>query len=76
MTNFIKTDQNQGICDEDENKICNSDSDCIELFAKDKKWNGRATGRCVASTRSTEFKVCEVLSWCPVEDDSFKYDHI
>ncbi|XP_028276750.1 P2X purinoceptor 1 isoform X2 [Parambassis ranga] len=61
MTNYIITEgQMMGKCPELEGKHnCSSDSDCeVGAFKR------QMTGVCVNST-----KTCEVLAWCPVEDD-------
>ncbi|XP_046876504.1 P2X purinoceptor 1 isoform X2 [Hypomesus transpacificus] len=61
MTNYIETeDQTMGKCPElpDKNR-CSSDRDCEEG-----EYKRHMTGKCVNST-----KTCEVLAWCPVEDD-------
>ncbi|XP_067113167.1 P2X purinoceptor 1 isoform X2 [Osmerus mordax] len=65
MTNFIVTEgQQMGKCPELPDKnLCSSDRDCEEGKYK-RTGNGHMTGKCVNSTRT-----CEVLAWCPVEDD-------
>ncbi|XP_047235706.1 P2X purinoceptor 1 isoform X2 [Girardinichthys multiradiatus] len=57
MTNYIITEgQEMGKCPELPGKhSCTSNNDCI---------GGQMTGVCVTTTNT-----CEVLSWCPVEDD-------
>nr|XP_020468010.1 P2X purinoceptor 1 isoform X1 [Monopterus albus] len=64
MTNYILTEgQQMGRCPELEGKQCSSDTDCEEGRFK-RTGHGQMTGICVNST-----KTCEVLAWCPVEDD-------
>ncbi|XP_044079441.1 P2X purinoceptor 1 isoform X3 [Siniperca chuatsi] len=61
MTNYIITEgQKMGKCPElqDQNN-CNSDGDCEEGQIK-----RQMTGVCVNDT-----KTCEVLTWCPIEND-------
>ncbi|XP_026183715.1 P2X purinoceptor 1 isoform X2 [Mastacembelus armatus] len=62
MTNFIMTEgQQMGKCPELGGKYsCRSDSDCEGGSIK-----RQMTGVCVNKT-----KTCEVVTWCPVEDDS------
>ncbi|XP_023120567.2 P2X purinoceptor 1 isoform X3 [Amphiprion ocellaris] len=61
MTNYIITEgQKMGKCPELKGKHnCNSDSDC-----EGGSFKRQMTGVCVEGT-----KTCEVLAWCPVEDD-------
>ncbi|XP_076606976.1 P2X purinoceptor 1 isoform X3 [Chaetodon auriga] len=61
MTNYIITEgQKMGKCPELRGKQnCSSDADCEGGSIK-----RQMTGVCVNST-----KTCEVLAWCPVEDD-------
>ncbi|KAM9728402.1 P2X purinoceptor 1 isoform 2-T2 [Menidia menidia] len=61
MTNYIITEnQTMGKCPELEGaNNCSSDADCDEG-----RFKRHMTGVCVQSTRT-----CEVLAWCPVEDD-------
>ncbi|KAM4546436.1 P2X purinoceptor 1 isoform 2-T2 [Fundulus diaphanus] len=61
MTNYIITEgQKMGKCPELEGKHnCTSDADCVGGSYK-----RQMTGVCVNTT-----KTCEVLAWCPVEDD-------
>lgn len=43
MTNFIKTDQKQGACDEELDKagaLCKTDKDCKYLDSTASSWNG------------------------------------
>ncbi|XP_029956861.1 P2X purinoceptor 1 isoform X4 [Salarias fasciatus] len=65
MTNYIITEgQKMGTCPELKGKhSCKSDSDCEGGTLK-RTGHGQMTGVCVNST-----KTCEVLAWCPVEDD-------
>ncbi|XP_046695737.1 P2X purinoceptor 1 isoform X3 [Silurus meridionalis] len=85
MTNFIMTvGQSQGKCPEllDDTNNCTKDSDCTmgqykrtgnESYKKDAtiqlfddelgKERGLMTGKCLDNT------TCEILSWCPVQDD-------
>ncbi|KAM6970617.1 P2X purinoceptor 1 [Aplochiton taeniatus] len=66
MTNYIITEgQEMGKCPELPDKHgCSSDADCDEGKYK-RTGHGHMTGKCVNETRT-----CEVLAWCPVEDDS------
>ncbi|KAK2828808.1 hypothetical protein Q5P01_019842 [Channa striata] len=61
MTNYILTEgQQMGNCPELEGKhSCQSNADC-----EGGSFKRQMTGVCVNST-----KTCEVLAWCPVEDD-------
>ncbi|XP_068585609.1 P2X purinoceptor 1 isoform X2 [Cebidichthys violaceus] len=61
MTNYIITDgQKMGKCPELQGKhSCSSNSDC-----EGGSFKRQMTGVCVNAT-----KTCEVLAWCPVEDD-------
>ncbi|KAI4877408.1 hypothetical protein NFI96_011707, partial [Prochilodus magdalenae] len=66
MTNFIITvGQSQSTCPElpDKKNNCSSDADCEKGQFK-RTGNGHMTGKCVNTTNT-----CEILSWCPVEDD-------
>lgn len=66
MTNFIITaGQTQSTCPElpDGKNTCLSDEDCKKGEFK-RTGNGEMTGKCVNTT-----KTCEIMSWCPVEDD-------
>ena len=43
MSNFIKTDQTQGECDEEISKtkaLCKTNKDCQNLGAQSNSWNG------------------------------------
>ncbi|XP_045896137.1 P2X purinoceptor 1-like [Micropterus dolomieu] len=63
MTNYIITEgQKMGKCPELEGN-CSSDGDCEEGSLK-RTGHGQMTGVCVNAT-----KTCEVLTWCPVEND-------
>ncbi|KAI5089282.1 P2X purinoceptor 1 [Silurus meridionalis] len=65
MTNFIMTvGQSQGKCPEllDDTNNCTKDSDCTMGQYK-RTGNGLMTGKCLDNT------TCEILSWCPVQDD-------
>nr|XP_043897395.1 P2X purinoceptor 1 isoform X2 [Solea senegalensis] len=61
MTNYIITEgQNMGKCPELKGKHnCSSDADC-----EGGSYKREMTGICVNAT-----KTCEVLAWCPIEDD-------
>ncbi|XP_058482497.1 P2X purinoceptor 1 isoform X1 [Solea solea] len=65
MTNYIITEgQNMGKCPELKGKHnCSSDADC-EGGSYKRTGHGEMTGICVNAT-----KTCEVLAWCPIEDD-------
>ncbi|XP_008297485.1 P2X purinoceptor 1 isoform X4 [Stegastes partitus] len=65
MTNYIITEgQKMGTCPELKGKHnCKSNADC-EGGSFKRTGHGQMTGVCVEST-----KTCEVLAWCPVEDD-------
>ncbi|XP_015251356.1 PREDICTED: P2X purinoceptor 1 isoform X2 [Cyprinodon variegatus] len=64
MTNFIITEgQKMGKCPELTGK-CTSNDDCTEGSYK-RTGHGHMTGVCVNTT-----KTCEVLAWCPVENDT------
>ncbi|XP_062845105.1 P2X purinoceptor 1 [Trichomycterus rosablanca] len=66
MTNFIATKgQSQGACPElpDGSNNCTTDADCPKGQYR-RAGNGRMTGKCVP-----ENKTCEIVTWCPVEDD-------
>ncbi|XP_041749403.1 P2X purinoceptor 1 isoform X2 [Coregonus clupeaformis] len=63
MTNYIITKgQKVEKCSEPQNSKnrCSSDSDCEGRSER------HTTGKCLVDTT----KMCEVLAWCPVEDDS------
>ncbi|XP_060768836.1 P2X purinoceptor 1 isoform X2 [Neoarius graeffei] len=65
MTNFIMTvGQSQGKCAElpDGTNNCTTDSDCKKGQYK-RRGNGRMTGKCLNQT------TCEIISWCPVQND-------
>nr|XP_046161933.1 P2X purinoceptor 1-like isoform X2 [Oncorhynchus gorbuscha] len=67
MTNYIITKgQKMGKCPEltEPRYLCNSDSDC-ERGIIERTGHGHMTGKCVGNTTKT----CEVVAWCPVEDD-------
>nr|XP_023664080.1 P2X purinoceptor 4 isoform X1 [Paramormyrops kingsleyae] len=69
MTNMIITPgQNQSHCPEIPSATanCSSDGDCMAGFS-DTRGNGVQTGRCVNYSASA--KTCEVLAWCPLEED-------
>lgn len=65
MTNYIITEgQAMGKCPELHGKDnCSSDADC-EGGSFKRTGHGHMTGICVNTT-----KTCEVLAWCPVEND-------
>ncbi|KAM4620860.1 P2X purinoceptor 1-like isoform 1-T2 [Polymixia lowei] len=65
MTNYILTEgQKMGKCPELPGKHnCSSDTDCGGGGYK-RAGHGRMTGVCVNDTHT-----CEVLTWCPIEDD-------
>ncbi|XP_053702274.1 P2X purinoceptor 1 isoform X1 [Synchiropus splendidus] len=65
MTNYIMTEgQQMGKCPELPGKHnCSTDSDC-EGGSYKRTGHGEMTGVCVNAT-----KTCEVLAWCPVEND-------
>ncbi|XP_034405409.1 P2X purinoceptor 1 isoform X3 [Cyclopterus lumpus] len=65
MTNYIITEgQEMGKCPELTGKhSCSSDSDC-EGGSFKRTGHGQMTGVCVKAN-----KTCEVLAWCPVEND-------
>ncbi|AWP00443.1 putative P2X purinoceptor 1 [Scophthalmus maximus] len=65
MTNYIITEgQSMGKCPELKGKHnCSSDADC-EGGSFKRTGHGQMTGVCVNTT-----KTCEVLAWCPVEND-------
>ncbi|XP_068455843.1 P2X purinoceptor 1 isoform X3 [Clinocottus analis] len=65
MTNYIITEgQKMGKCPELRGKhSCSSNSDC-EGGSFKRTGHGEMTGVCVNAT-----KTCEVLAWCPVEND-------
>lgn len=78
MTNFIKTQQSRGFCEEDyrcEKCMCKKDTDCIEKVVTN-SWSGIPTGKCIRSTHNSSIKICEVASWCPVEIDSIENQHL
>ncbi|XP_064880019.1 P2X purinoceptor 1-like isoform X1 [Oncorhynchus nerka] len=66
MTNYIMT-KGQKIekCSEPPNSKnrCSSDADCEG--SSERTGDGHMTGKCLVNTT----KMCEVLAWCPVEDD-------
>ncbi|XP_041749402.1 P2X purinoceptor 1 isoform X1 [Coregonus clupeaformis] len=67
MTNYIITKgQKVEKCSEPQNSKnrCSSDSDCEGR--SERTGDGHTTGKCLVDTT----KMCEVLAWCPVEDDS------
>ncbi len=68
--------QTQGRCPEDftlDAASCLSDDDCPE-GEYPRFGHGPMTGRCVVSDRdlAKQVRVCEIHSWCPVEDDRYK----
>lgn len=65
MTNYIITEgQEMGKCPELPGKhSCSSNADC-EGGSFKRTGHGQMTGVCLNTT-----KTCEVLAWCPVEDD-------
>ncbi|KAM8835626.1 P2X purinoceptor 1 isoform 1-T1 [Synchiropus picturatus] len=65
MTNYIMTEgQQMGKCPELPGKHnCSTDSDC-EGGSYKRTGHGEMTGVCANAT-----KTCEVLAWCPVEND-------
>ncbi|XP_036974450.1 P2X purinoceptor 1 isoform X3 [Acanthopagrus latus] len=65
MTNYIITEgQQMGKCPELHGKAnCTTDADC-EGGSFKRTGHGQMTGLCVPAT-----KTCEVLAWCPVEND-------
>ncbi|XP_056451577.1 P2X purinoceptor 1 isoform X1 [Gadus chalcogrammus] len=65
MTNFILTEnQTMGKCPELPGKDnCSTDAECEEGRFK-RTGNGHMTGLCLKQTGT-----CEVLAWCPVEND-------
>ncbi|KAM6930695.1 P2X purinoceptor 4b [Xenentodon cancila] len=70
LTNVIVTPgQTQSRCPELPNPstICVDDCDCIEGH-NDPWGNGIRTGLC--ENYSTSVKTCEVISWCPLEEDT------
>jgi len=79
-TNVIITpNQTWGTCPEDPRDIpsvicnvsdptSNSSSSCTRNSHLHKS-HGPQTGRCVRSDRQANVSVCEISSWCPVEDD-------
>ncbi|CAE1323699.1 P2RX4 [Acanthosepion pharaonis] len=70
-TNAILTyDQEQTKCPEavSAKDFCNNDEDCAPMTTK-AGGNGVRTGKCVNSSQS-ENKVCEIYSWCPLENDT------
>ncbi|XP_012695599.2 P2X purinoceptor 4b isoform X2 [Clupea harengus] len=70
LTNMITTPgQTQQACPEvpSPSSRCQSDEDCFEGLS-DVRGNGIQTGLCV--NYSDTVKTCQVLAWCPHEDDS------
>lgn len=70
MTNFELTKQTQGVCAEDFNQvdcICQNDTDCQNIKDINFNWHGLPTGKCIETTENRTIKVCEIISWCPVE---------
>ncbi|XP_051963856.1 P2X purinoceptor 4b [Xyrauchen texanus] len=70
LTNMIFTpNQTQSSCPEVPSNftVCESDNDCKEGL-NEVHGNGVQTGRCVKYSES--IKTCEVLSWCPLENDT------
>ncbi|XP_056296809.1 P2X purinoceptor 1 isoform X3 [Pseudoliparis swirei] len=65
MTNYIITEgQQMGKCPELQGRhSCSSDSEC-EGGSYKRTGHGQMTGVCLNAT-----KTCEVLAWCPVEND-------
>ncbi|XP_055797493.1 P2X purinoceptor 1 isoform X2 [Salvelinus fontinalis] len=64
MTNYIMTEgQKIEKCSEPQNlkSPCSSDADCEGRSER------HLTGKCLVNTT----KMCEVLAWCPVEDDRY-----
>ncbi|KAL3311643.1 purinergic receptor P2X, ligand-gated ion channel [Cichlidogyrus casuarinus] len=78
MTNLVLTPaQSIGNCDEDperKDSRCTDNATICEPGGRHSKGSGILTGKCVKSTRS-EGKMCEVLSWCPLENDNASDDN-
>ncbi|XP_058889163.1 P2X purinoceptor 4-like [Acipenser ruthenus] len=71
MTNLIMTlNQQQGRCPEmpEDSPDCISDSNCT-AGEQSSRSNGIQTGKCVPVHNSTAVHTCEVLAWCPLEND-------
>ncbi|XP_058850639.1 P2X purinoceptor 4a isoform X1 [Acipenser ruthenus] len=71
MTNLIMTlNQQQGRCPEmpEDSPHCISDSNCT-AGEQSPRSNGIQTGKCVPVNSSTAVHTCEVLAWCPLEND-------
>lgn len=71
MTNLIMTlNQQQGRCPEmpEDSPHCISDSNCT-AGEQSPRSNGIQTGKCVPVNNSTAVHTCEVLAWCPLEND-------
>ncbi|XP_041080000.1 P2X purinoceptor 4-like isoform X2 [Polyodon spathula] len=71
MTNLIMTlNQQQGRCPEmpEDSPHCISDSNCT-AGSQSPRSNGIQTGKCVSAHNSTSVHTCEVLAWCPLEND-------
>ncbi|KAJ8286449.1 hypothetical protein GJAV_G00039370 [Gymnothorax javanicus] len=70
LTNMIVTpNQTQSRCPENPgpNSNCTMDMDCTPGL-KDARGNGVQTGKCV--NYSDSMRTCEVLAWCPLEEDT------
>ncbi|KAI5624839.1 purinergic receptor P2X3, partial [Silurus asotus] len=60
----ITANQTQSKCHELKNQfLCKNDSDCESLTSSNLA-NGKVTGKCIA-----EAQRCEILGWCPAEND-------
>ncbi|KAB5570992.1 hypothetical protein PHYPO_G00219820 [Pangasianodon hypophthalmus] len=61
----ITANQTQRTCPEaDKNFNCSTDNDC-EKYKSSNLASGKITGKCI-----TEAERCEILGWCPAEDDT------
>ncbi|KAK1156361.1 P2X purinoceptor 4-like isoform X1 [Acipenser oxyrinchus oxyrinchus] len=72
MTNLIMTlNQQQGRCPEmpEDSPHCISDSNCT-AGEQSSRSNGIQTGKCVPVKNRTAVHTCEVLAWCPLENDA------
>lgn len=72
MTNFVETQQTHGLCDENYLKndcLCKTDNDCVNRVEPTNSWNGIPTGKCVTSSINSSVTVCQIASWCPVENE-------
>ncbi|KAF5904953.1 P2X purinoceptor 3-like, partial [Clarias magur] len=66
-TMIVTANQTQRTCPETDKKYnCSADHHCNQFIPKNLA-NGKITGKCI-----TEAEQCEILGWCPAEDENQK----